>query len=334
MASTSPRREPVKAARNHRHLPHCALSRSHQLPSPSAVGTSRSGRSAFGALVAATGLEGINCQNTACRRADEAAPRTCWTVRGVRSSMASSPVSHGGYASALADYIRELQRLLKARTPQGLLFRLLLDRPVGKGAPNISGLSGFWTDPKRRLCLGEDTPTHPSQWVVTLQILTDGKWKDWRGDPNELPEWADGRRWTVEEDRSVWNLTYDENGETKLCYHCGAETEAYWQDQRLGANGVALGELANRVGEAYSPHHGGWFYSHRDGTGFTVGLEDWSYDDFIDALEGKATTKQPVPSMDTVAKDLYEALHPTEESAEELVAKFRAEVSRREESRR
>lgn len=220
------------------------------------------------------------------------------------------------------DFIKELERLLKARTPKGLLFRLLLARPIGEGAPKISGIGDFWTDPQRSHCLGEDTPIHPSQWPVTLQILTNGKWEGWRGEKS--PKWADGQRWAVEEDRSVWNQIYDKDGKTKLCYHCGAKTEAYWRDQRFSADGVALDELVSRVEEVHP---------HRDGTGFTVELADWPYDEFIETLAGKATTKpetkQPVPSMDTVAKDLYDALHPTEESAEELVAKFRAEVSRR-----
>ena len=212
-----------------------------------------------------------------------------------------------GGLTMIDDFIMELKDLLEARTPEGLLFRLLLDRPMGEDAPNISGIGNFWTDPQRRHCLGEDTPTHPSQWVVALQILTHGKWEDWRGDPSKPPEWADGRRWAVEEDRTTWNFVYDESG-NKVCLHCGANTEAFWRDQRFSADGVALDELVSRVEEVHR---------HRDGTGFSVELADWSYDEFIETLAGKATTKPGTPKksgpdMATVARGLVDELQPTE----------------------
>ena len=223
--------------------------------------------------------------------------------------------------NGLVRYIKELRSLLEARTPRGLLFRLLLNRPIGEGVPNISPLGPFWTDPKRRYCLGADSPAHPSLWVTSLQILVDGEWETWRGD--EPPKWGE-QRWIIEEDRTTWNLTYDVDGKTKLCYFCRAKTEAYWQDQRLGANGVALGELASRVGEV-SPY--------RNGTGFSVELADWSYDELNEALAGKTVSKAGVskrlrPDMATVAKTLHNGLQPSVEEAEELVAKFMAEVAK------
>ena len=218
------------------------------------------------------------------------------------------------------NYIKSLGKLLRADTPKGLLFRLLLDRPVGQDAPNISGLGGFWTDPRKRHCLGKDTPLHPSQWRVGLQVLKNGQWEEWRGDLDEPHVYGWEQRWVVEEARPVWNLVYASDGKTKLCYHCGEETETFWQNQELGANGVGLGELASRVKAAHPSHRDDWYYPSADGTGFSVKLADWSYDEFLQTLAGKTTTtsKRAGPGMATVAEGLYDGLQPSVEEAEEL----------------